>query len=326
MSKTGNVRVHKDTMPYIQLFARPNKVMDKNEGILDLTKQHDESIQKLIERRNYSDPDASWGSGTSDVYNAVKNTILRTLIDYKPPKMVLIALIRASQGSRTCYADNIIGTELFENAQNHEHLSKIDCPLSQRASELSYFWLDYFAEGGDRNAMEMFKLFVQLFNNETLLHEQFTIEDMLLILADNLSSLDSSDWVFMYEDEDFYFVNRDNQWWSEVNHRKIANQFMFCIHNHRLRITRRMCDLANHHRVKILDTNVQDVFKQLNYLREVGYDKPEALLVEAYNNQNNPLTTPMYAQLKANDIDEPNWLFLAEAYHVSNLYCKKYGL
>ena len=317
MSKKGSIRIHRATMSDAKLFARPNKVTDKSGLLLDLEKERENTIHTFIEQRDYSDLDVSLGSGTADVFKALKNTIRRTFNDYKPPKMTLIALIKASQGSRTCYADDV-HNDLFHQSRDPQHWYS-DCDLSQRAKELSNTWVKYFVDARDPNAMDMFNLFVQLFNNEKILRDRLTLEEMLNGLGGD------SDEVFMFEEDRDICEDEEELWWKAIKHRNIANRFMYCAYEYPNLLTHQMRHITDYHMVRLHGNDVQDIFAQKMHLHELLYKDPETMLIEEYNNQNDPLATPMYPEIDS-DKAKINWLFLAEVYQVSNLWCKKYGL
>ena len=320
MSKKGSIRIQKGMISDAKLFARPTMVKDSNERIWDFERERQNAIHELMNRRAYPDPDADWGCGTADMYKVAKTGIIGVLNNYKPPKMVLTTLINASDGSRTCYAEDF-HNELFHQSRDGRFWNS-NCPLSKRAKELSVTWVKYFVDARDEFALDMFNLFVQVFNNERLLHDHLTIDDMIRALGGY------SDQVFMFElnpEDQIILEDEYEPWWKDIKHRNVANRFMLCAHEYSSVLTPQMKFIADYHMVTLRGNHVQDLFEQERYLREAGHKDCQAELIEAYNNQNDPLATPIYPEVATNG-GSPNWLFLAEAYQVSDLWCRRYGL
>ena len=320
MSKKAKIGIHRETMSDVKLFARPNIVKDSDEWILNVERQRKNAIHELLDRRTFQDSDTSWGNGAADMYNVAKTGIVSVLNSYKPPKMVLTALINASDGSRTCYSEDL-HNELFHRSRDGRFWN-VHCPISKRARELSMGWVKYFVDGRDEFALDMFNLFVQVFNNERLLHDHLTIDDMLRALGGY------SDEVFMFElnpQDQIIIEDVYEPWWKDIKHRNVANRFMLCAHEDFSDLTPQMKVIANYHMVSLRGNHVQDIFAQEGYLRRIGCKDPQAVLIEAYNNQNDPLATPVYPGVST-DGGRPNWLFLAEVYQVSEQWCRIYGL
>lgn len=303
-------------MANVQLFSRPTLINNNEDGIVDLRKHRHNNADDLVKGRTNRPTEAFWGCGVTDALNFSKNIIYRTLNAYKPPKMVMVQLIRASEGSKTCFAEDIFN-KLFDDSRS-PHIWYGKCKLSQRAKELTATWVKSFVDERDLNDLEAFNFFVQLFNNERTLHDHFTIEDMFQALK-----IGMADDLFMFEDDSDFSNCGDEYWWDGIPHRRIANRFMYFV-NEDYPLNEKMQIIAEYHMTGLHGAKVQDLFAQEEYLSNKGHSDCRSMLIDAYAKQNDPLSTPIYP-LSGDHLLEPNWLFLAEAYQVSNLWCKTYG-
>ena len=350
MSKKASVRVSNKTMHDVQFFARPNLEKNNDRNLANLTEYRDD-IGDLIQRRDFSAPDATWGSGAADVYRFAKMGVFDTLCCYKPPKMVLYALIQYSKGSKTYYGD--FSLQNFGYDWDHVPFGPENCEISEQATHLSYLWIRYFIQEypNVEFAVNAFRLFIQLYNNEKALHHNLTLGDMINALNYKKYE-DDLDEDPLYHDpffEDPFFYERDwdlgelrsiefihesdeaDLWWWDIEHRRTAN---FLLHNvkdmdsnrYQCWYHRGLIDVATFRRFEGSINFNQSLFDQERYLQKKGEKDPRGVLVNRYNQLKDPITTPSYDYHQDISQDSPDWIFLAETYQVSNLWCKKYGI